>query len=78
MVQGVEDSRATLNNDNCFSLHNLKELYETYNYPPYHIWNCDEFQASHNSGGKVLAKNYKHYVHGIIPKALCEWRLVLA
>jgi hypothetical protein len=37
---------------------NLQELYNTYNYPPSNIWNCDEsgVQAGRSGGATVLAK----------------------
>ena len=37
---------------------NLESLYNTYNYPPSHVWNCDEsgVQAGRSGGAIVLAK----------------------
>ena len=48
---------------------NLKELYDTWNYPPSHIWNCDEsgVQAGRSGGATVLAKVGSKSVHTIEP-----------
>jgi hypothetical protein len=37
---------------------NLESLYNTYKFPPSHIWNCDEsgVQAGRSGGARVLAK----------------------
>ena len=46
---------------------NLKELYDTWNYPPSHIWNCDksEVQTRRIGGASVLAKVGSKSVHTI-------------
>ena len=48
---------------------NLQELYNTHNYPPSNIWNCDEsgVQAGRSGGATVLAKLGSKYVHTIEP-----------
>ena len=48
---------------------NLKELYDTWNYPPSHIWNCDEseVQAGRSGGATLLAKVKSKSVHTIEP-----------
>ena len=48
---------------------NLKELYDAWNYPPSHIWNCDEsgVQAGRSGGATVLAKVGSKSVHTIEP-----------
>ena len=49
--------------------HNLEDLYTTFNYPPSHIWNCDEsgVQAGRGGGATVLAKVGSKSVHTIEP-----------
>jgi hypothetical protein len=46
---------------------NLQELYSQNNYPPSHIWNCDEsgVQAGRSGGATVLAKCGSKSVHTI-------------
>ena len=48
---------------------NLETLYRTHNYPPDHIWNCDEsgVQASRSEGATVLARRGSRSVHSIEP-----------
>ena len=48
---------------------NLETLYTTHNYPPDHIWNCDEsgVQASRSGGATVLARRGSRSVHSIEP-----------
>ena len=48
---------------------NLETLYRTHNYPPDHIWNCDEsgVQASRSGGAIVLARRGSRFVHSIEP-----------
>ena len=48
---------------------NLKGLYDTWNYPPSHIWNCDEsgVQAERSGRAIILAKVGSKYVHTIEP-----------
>ena len=48
---------------------NLEYLYTSYNYPPNHIWNCDEsgVQAGRSGGATVLAKRGSRSVHSIEP-----------
>ena len=48
---------------------NLETLYKTHNYPPNHIWNCDEsgVQASRSGGATVLARRGSRSVHSIEP-----------
>jgi hypothetical protein len=48
---------------------NLEELYNSYQYPPCHIWNCDEsgVQAGRSGGATVLAKMGNKSVHNIEP-----------
>ena len=48
---------------------NLEFLYISYNYPPTHIWNCDEsrVQVGHSGGATVLAKIGSRSVHSIEP-----------
>ena len=50
---------------------NLANLYNTFKYPPAHIWNCDEFgvQASRSGGATVLAKLGSKNVHAIEPNS---------
>ena len=46
---------------------NLEELYTTFQYPPSHIWNCDEsgVQIGRSGGATVLAKRGSRAVHSI-------------
>ena len=46
---------------------NLENLYVTHNYPPGHIWNCDEsdMQAGRSRGAIVLARRRSRFVHSI-------------
>ena len=48
---------------------NLKYLYNTFNYPVGHIWNCDEYgvQDGRSGGVTVLAKLGSKLVHNIEP-----------
>ena len=48
---------------------NLEYLYSAYEYPPSHIWNCDEsgVQAGRSGGATVLAKKGSRSVHSIEP-----------
>ena len=48
---------------------NLEYLYATYNYPPDHIWNCDEsgVKVGILEGAIVLAKKESRSVHSIEP-----------
>ena len=48
---------------------NLETLYTAYNYPPSHIWNCDEsgVQAGRSGGATVLACRGSRSVHSIEP-----------
>ena len=48
---------------------NLADLYNTFKYPPAHIWNCDEsgVQAGRSGGATVLAKLGSKNVHAIEP-----------
>ena len=48
---------------------NLETLYRTHNYPPDHIWNCDEsgVQASRSGGATVLARRGSRFMHSIEP-----------
>ena len=48
---------------------NLETLYTTNNYPPSHIWNCDEsgVQVGRSGGAIVLAKQGSRSVHSIEP-----------
>ena len=57
---------------------NLEELYKKYQYPPEHIWNCDEngAQAGQNGGGRVWAKRESRSVHTIVPNDH-EWLTML-
>ena len=46
---------------------NLEFLYTSYNYPPTHIWNCNELgvQAKRSGGATMLAKRGSRSVHSI-------------
>ena len=48
---------------------NLEDLYAKYQYPPEHIWNCDESgaQTGRNRGGRVWAKRGSRSVHIVVP-----------
>ena len=48
---------------------NLEQLYSAHNYPPGHIWNCDEsgVQAGRCGGATVLAKRGSKSVHSVEP-----------
>ena len=48
---------------------NLQELYNTFNYPPSNIWNCDEsgVHVGRYGGATLLAKLDSKYVHTIEP-----------
>ena len=48
---------------------NLEELYNAHNYPPSHIWNCDEsgIQVGRSGGATVLAKRGSKSVHSVEP-----------
>ena len=48
---------------------NLEKLYTAHNYPPSHIWNCDELgvQAGRSGGATVLARRGSRSVHSIEP-----------
>ena len=48
---------------------NLEKLYTAHNYPPSHIWNCDELgvQAGRSGGATVLARRGSRLVHSIEP-----------
>ena len=57
---------------------NLEDLYAKYQYPPEHIWNCDESgaQVGRNGGGQVWAKKGSRFVHTVVPNDH-EWLTVL-
>ena len=57
---------------------NLEELYEKYQYPLEHIWNCDESgaQAGQNGGRRVWAKRGSRFVHTVVSNDH-EWLTVL-
>ena len=57
---------------------NLEDLYAKYQYPPEHIWNCNESgaQAGRNGGGWVWAKRGFRSVHTVVPNDH-EWLTVL-
>ena len=48
---------------------NLEQLYNSYNYPPSHIWNYDKsgVQAGRSGGATLLAKKSSRSVHSIEP-----------
>ena len=48
---------------------NIKYLYNTFNYPAGHIWNCDEsgVQAGRSGRATILAKLGSKSVHNIEP-----------
>ena len=48
---------------------NLEELYNTFHYPPSHVWNCSKsgVQARRSGGATVLAKRGSKSVHSIEP-----------
>jgi len=58
---------------------NLKKLYDTHNYEPYHIWNCNESgaQTGKGGGGYVIAKRGSEFVHKVTPNQR-EWLSVLS
>ena len=57
---------------------NLEDLYAKHQYPPEHIWNCDESgaQAGRNGGGRVWAKRGSRSIHSVVPNDH-EWLTVL-
>ena len=69
--QGLEVARArSLYPTTAETLYgNLETLYMTHNYPPGHIWNCDEsgVQAGRSGGATVLARGGSRSVHSIEP-----------
>ena len=69
--QGLEVARAhSLYRATAETLYgNLENLYMTYNYPPSHIWNCDEFevQAGRFGGATMFARIGSRSVHSIEP-----------
>ena len=79
--QGLEFARAKgLCAENVASFYNnLEQAYETQNYPPERIWNCDESgaQAGRNGGGLVWAKKGSKTVHSLMPNER-EWITVLS
>ena len=79
--QGLEFARAKgLCAENVASFYNnLEQAYQTHNYPPEHIWNCDESgaQAGRNGGGLVWAKKGSKTVHSLMPNER-EWLTVLS
>ena len=52
---------------------NLENLYNSYNYSPSHIWNCDEsrMQAGRFRGATVLARQGSKATHSIEPD---QWK----
>jgi hypothetical protein len=48
---------------------NLEELYNSFKYPPSHIWNCDEtgVQVGRSSGATVLTKTGNKSMHSVEP-----------
>jgi hypothetical protein len=56
----------------------MKCLYDTHNYSPSHIWNCDEsrVQAGCNGGAYVLAKIGSRNVYQVVLDER-EWLIVL-
>ena len=48
---------------------NLEQLYNAHNYPPSHIWNCDEsgVQVERSRGATILAKRGSKSVHSVEP-----------
>jgi hypothetical protein len=80
MAQGLDAKRArSLCAENVKSFYdNLLCLYETHNYSPSHIWNCDEsgVQAGRNGDAQVLAKTEARNVHQVLPDER-EWFTVL-
>jgi hypothetical protein len=46
---------------------NLEKLYNSFKYPPNHIWNCDEsgIQAGRSGGAIVLAKIGSKSMHSV-------------
>jgi hypothetical protein len=80
LAQGLDAKRARgLSAENIKSFYeNLSCLYDTHNYSPSHIWNCDEsgVQAGRNGSTYVLAKVGSHNVHQVVPDER-EWLTVL-
>ena len=79
-VQGLELARAKgLCAENVASFYkNLEELYQKYQYPLDHVWNCDESgaQAGRSGGRQVWTKKGTRSIHTLLPNER-EWLIVL-
>ena len=70
-AHGLELARAKgLCAENVASFYkNLEKLYQKYQYPSDHVWNCNESgtQAGRSGGGRVWTKRGTRSVHSLLP-----------